>query len=149
MSVGKVCVREVAVAERSTTVREAAQLMRRFHVGNLVIVDGKGSRARPIGIVTDRDIVLSVVATGLDPAVFTLGDLAINALVTCTEDQGVFECIQQMRRHGVRRMPVVDRDGGLVGIVAVDDLVQLLAEEMGELGKLITREQAREALSKR
>jgi CBS domain-containing protein len=148
MSVGKMCVREVAVAERSTTVREAAQLMRRFHVGNLVIVDGKGSRGRPVGIVTDRDIVLSVVATGLDPAVFTVGDLAMNPLISCKEDEGVFECVQEMRRHGVRRMPVVDREGALVGIVAVDDLVQLLAEEMGELGKLITREQAREALAK-
>jgi CBS domain-containing protein len=148
MSIGKICVREVAVAERSTTVREAAQLMRRFH-DNLVIVDGAGSRARPVGIVTDRDIVLSVVATGLDPAVFTLGDLTMNALVTCKEDQGVFECIQQMRRHGIRRMPVVDGEGGLAGIVAVDDLVQLLAEEMGELGKLIVREQSREALAKR
>jgi len=149
MSIGKVCVREVAVAERSTTIREAAQLMRRFHVGNLVLMDRKGDHARPAGIITDRDIVLSVVATGLDPAVFTLGDLATSDLITCREDQGIFECIQQMRLHGVRRMPVVDRDGELVGIVSVDDLVQLLAEEMGELGKLITREQAREALSKR
>jgi len=149
MSVGKICVREVAVAERSTTVREAAQMMRKFHVGDLVVVDGKGRGARPVGIITDRDVVISVVATSLDPAVFTLGDLVTQDLVTCKEDQGVFECLQQMRLHGVRRMPVVDRDGGLVGIVSVDDLVQLFAEEMSELGKLITREQAREALSKR
>ena len=145
MAIGKLCVREVAVADRATTVRKAAQLMRQFHVGNLVVVEGRA----PVGIVTDRDIVLSVVATGLDPAVFTIGDLVTQDLATCREDTGVFECIQQMRARGVRRMPVVDRDGALVGIISVDDLVQLLAEEMNDLGKLISREQAREAVTRR
>jgi CBS domain-containing protein len=148
MAIGKVCVREVAVAGRNTTVRKAAHLMREFHVGNLVIVAENGRRV-PVGIVTDRDIVLSVVATGLDPNVFTIGDLVTQDLVTCREDQGVFECIQQMRVHGIRRMPVVDREGSLVGIVSVDDLVQLLAEELGELGKLISREQVREVQTRR
>jgi CBS domain-containing protein len=131
----------VAVANRDTTVKEAARMMRQFHVGDLVVVEGNTS---PVGIVTDRDIVLSVVATGLDPEVFTIGDLINRDLVTVQSDQGVFECIQLMRVHGVRRMPVIDHDGALVGIVSVDDLVGLLAEEMGEVGKLIVREQAHE-----
>jgi CBS domain-containing protein len=146
MPIGNVCVRDVVVAGRDTTVREAAKLMAQHHVGSLVVVrEQAGGRVVPVGIITDRDIVRTVVAEALDPAVFSLGDLGVRDLVTAREDQGVFECMQHMRVNGIRRMPVVDRDGGLVGIISVDDLIQLLAEEMGELAKLISREQVHEA----
>ncbi|MBZ5611266.1 MAG: CBS domain-containing protein [Acidobacteriia bacterium] len=146
MPVGDICVRDVVIAGRDTTVREAAKLMAKHHVGNLVVArEEAGGRVVPIGIITDRDIVRNVVAEALDPAVFALGDLGVRELVTVREDQGVFECMQHMRMNGIRRMPVVDRNGGLVGILSLDDLIQLLAEEMGELAKLVSREQAREA----
>jgi CBS domain-containing protein len=108
------------------------------------VVDGPNGRKRPTGIVTDRDIVIGVVATKLDPAVFTLGDLVTQELVTAQEDQGIAVSIQQMRSNGIRRMPIVDNKGDLVGIVTVDDLVRLLAEELQELGSAISQEQARE-----
>lgn len=149
MAIGSVCVRTVAVATPDTTIHQAARLMRQMHVGDLIVVEDSGDRRKPVGIVTDRDIVLSVVATALDPEVFTLGDLAMKELVTCREDDGVFECIQRMRLHGVRRMPVVDREGQLVGIVSTDDLIGLLAEELSEISKLIAREQAEEAQTRR
>ena len=145
MPIGEICVREVVVAPKETTVQDAAHLMRQHHVGNLLIVDRPNGDGRPIGIVTDRDITISVVATKLDPSVFTLGDLVTENLVSAREDQGVFETIQQMRLKGIRRMPVVNKDGKLVGIVSVDDVIQLLAEEMNELSKLISHEQTREA----
>jgi len=145
MPIGDVCVRDVVIARPDTTVREAARLMAKHHVGNLVVVrEETQGVVVPIGIITDRDIVRNVVAEALDASVFTLGDLGARELVTAGEDQGVFECMQQMRIKGVRRMPVVDRRGGLVGIISLDDLIQLLAEEMGELAKLIAREQAHE-----
>lgn len=145
MPIGDVCVRDVVVAGPETTVREAARLMAKQHVGNLVVVreEARG-RVVPIGIVTDRDIVRNVVAEALDARVFTLGDLGVRELVTVSEDLGIFECLQHMRLHGIRRMPVVDQYGSLVGIISLDDMIQLLAEEMGELGKLIAREQAYE-----
>ena len=149
MPIGDICVREVAVADRNTTVQDAALLMRRLHVGNLVVVHSMDGCRKPVGIITDRDIVVSVVATKLDASVFTVGDLVTQDLVTCHEEEGIFECIQHMRMRGVRRMPVLNPEGELVGIIAVDDLVQLLAEELNELGKLVGREQAREAHSKR
>jgi CBS domain-containing protein len=149
MPIGEVCVREVLVADRATTVQEAAKLMRQHHVGDLVVVDAPNGRRVPKGIVTDRDIVISVVATKLDPAVFTLGDLVTGELVTARDDQGIFEAIQLMRSSGIRRMPIVDGQGSLVGIVSVDDLIQLLGEELSELGKLISREQARETKTRR
>ena len=149
MPIGDVCIRDVVIAGKNTSVQEAALLMRRNHVGDLVITEvNPDGRQIPVGIVTDRDIVLSVIATSLDPAVYTVGDLVARDLVTVSEDQGVFESIQHMRANGVRRMPVVDRQGGLVGIISVDDVVQLLSEEMSLLAKLISREPLIEARSK-
>lgn len=145
MPIGDVCVRDVVVASPETTVREAARLMAKQHVGNVVVVKQEArGRVVPIGIVTDRDIVRNVVAEALDAALFTLGDLGARELVTVGEDVGIFECMQHMRVNGIRRMPVVDGEGGLVGIISLDDLIQLLGEEMGELGKLIAQEQAHE-----
>lgn len=149
MPVGDICIREVFIATPDTTVLEAAQLMRENHVGDLLVMDpSKGSRV-PVGIVTDRDIVVAVVAPDLDPALLTVGDVMSSELETALEDQGVFETIQQMRSAGVRRIPVVTRQGDLVGIVSIDDLIQLLAEEMTELAKLISREQRRELHARR
>ena len=150
MPIGDVCVRDVAIGSKDMTVQDAAQLMRRLHVGDVVLAEeGPKGRRVPIGIVTDRDIVVSVVATALDPAVYTLGDVVTEKLVTAQEDEGIFEALQRMRIHAVRRMPVVDREGGLVGIISVDDVIHLLSEEMSELAKLISREQLREAHAKR
>jgi len=119
MPIGDICVRDVVVTGRDTTAREAAKLMTKHHVGNLVVVrEEAGGQAVPIGIITDRDIVRNVVAEALDPATFTLGDLGARELVTAREDQGIFECMQHMRINGIRRMPVVDREGGLVGIIS-------------------------------
>jgi len=146
MPIGDVCIRDVVVVFANTTVREAARLMAENHVGSLVVVRKiPAGRAVPVGIVTDRDIVRNVVAEALDPDVFTLGDLGARELVTVREDLGIFECVQHMRVNAIRRVPVVDRDGALVGLISLDDLIQLLAEEMEEIGKLISREQMREA----
>jgi len=149
MPIGDVCIRDVVVASRETTAREAARLMSENHVGNLVVVEDIGGRKVPVGIVTDRDIVRNVVAEGLDAGLFTLGDLLARDLVTTAEDQSIYECMRQMRINGIRRMPVVDTKGSLVGIISLDDLIQLLADEMSELAKVIVREQARETVMRR
>jgi CBS domain-containing protein len=149
MSVGEICTREVVVVHRTDTIREVARLMRQYHVGDLVVVKENGRHRKPVGIITDRDIVISVVAPGLDPDVLRVSDMVAQELVTAPETQGVFETIQQMRFKGIRRLPIVGSDGTLVGIVAIDDLIQLLAEEMGELAKVIAREQAIEVKTRK
>jgi CBS domain-containing protein len=149
MPIGEICIREVIICNRSTSVLEAAQLMRRYHVGDLVIVDEIAGKRIPVGLITDRDIVLSVIAAQLDPSAVSAGDLISREVVVVREDQGVFETIEHMRAHGVRRMPVVDQQGALVGILAIDDLMELLAEELSKLPKLVSREQAQEAERKR
>lgn len=148
MPVGEVCIREVIICNRKTTITEAAQLMRRYHVGDLLVVDESDDKRTPVGIVTDRDIVLNVVAMKLDPSVVCAGDILGERILTVREDEGIFETMQRMRAGGIRRMPVIDDRGRLVGIVAIDDLIQLLAEEMNELAKLISKEQAQEVQRK-
>lgn len=144
MPIGEICNREVIVAQRETTVLEAVRLMRQHHVGDLVIVDGDDGRRVPVGIVTDRDIVLEVVAMELDASVLTAGDIMGPELATINENEGVFEAIRYMQAKGVRRLPVVSAQGALVGIVSLDDLLELLAEEMNGLAKLLAKEKARE-----
>jgi CBS domain-containing protein len=146
MSIGEFCNREVVYALRETTVVEAARLMRSHHVGSLVVVDqiGTGKR-KPVGIVTDRDIVVEVTATGLDPKTITTEDIMSSQLATVREEDTVEQTMEMMRFKGVRRLPVVDRDGGLAGIVTIDDLLELVAENLVELTRIVSREQAEEA----
>ncbi len=148
MPIGEICIREVIICDRTTGVVEAAQLMRRYHVGDLVIIEESGGKRVPVGLITDRDIVTSVVALKLDPAKVAVGDLISREVVVAREDEGVFEVIERMRTHGIRRIPVVDQAGALAGIISVDDLIELLAEELGKLPKLVSREQAQEAKRK-
>ena len=148
MAIGDICNRTVVVANREQTIREAAAVMRQEHVGDLVVVEGHG-RNTPVGILTDRDIVIGVVAQGLDTGVLTVGDVMGSNLVTAREDQGVFETIKLMRAKGIRRLPIVDARGGLVGVVTVDDVLELLAEELGTLAKAVAGEQAIEARTRK
>jgi CBS domain-containing protein len=145
MAVGEICNREVVITEKSVSVADAAQLMRTHHVGDLVVVEEKSGRRHPVGIVTDRDIVVEVVAAGVSPDTLTVGDIMGTEVATVRESEGLFAALRYMRDKGVRRMPVVDREGGLVGILTLDDLLGLLAEEMTELAKLVSHERQREA----
>lgn len=149
MPVGEICNREVVIMQAGKSALEAAQLMRQHHVGDVVVVEDRGGFRVPIGIVTDRDLVVEIVAPGLDPSAITVGDIMAPELATVTENIGVFEAIQYMRTKGVRRLPVVDGNGGLIGILAVDDLLELLADELLLLAKLVKREQKKEMASRR
>jgi len=144
MSIGEFCNREVVVVEPSCTILEAARLMRQHHVGALVIVAADAGVNRPVGVVTDRDLAVEVMAAGLDPEEVLVGEVVTEALYSVRESEGVFETMRLMRDHGVRRLPVVDDSGGLQGIFTTDDLLALLAEEMNELSRLIVHEQAKE-----
>lgn len=135
MRIGEYCVRDVIVAAPATTVQEAAALMRRHHVGSIVVVQGANV---PKGIVTDRDIVVEVVAKGRNSTAWTLQDIMGPQLVTVRESDSLIDTIRTMRERRVRRAPVVDGAGALAGIVAIDDLIEVLAEEMRDLARLVS-----------
>ncbi len=145
MAIGEFCNREVVFATREMSLPEAAQLMRKHHVGDLVVVDDVDGKRVPVGIVTDRDMVIEVIAQSLSLDEFSVGDIMSPQLVSVQEKEGVFETIRLMRAKGVRRIPVINQEGGLAGIVSADDILDLLAEEMAELAKVAPREQEREA----
>jgi predicted transcriptional regulator len=148
MAVGEICNREVVMTEKSVSVVDAAQLMRTHHVGDLVVVEEKAGRKHPVGIVTDRDIVVEVVAAGVNPEALKVGDIMGLEVATVRDSEGLFEALRYMRDKGVRRMPVVDASGALIGILTLDDLLSLLAEEMTELAKLVSHERQREAAAR-
>ncbi len=149
MAIGEICTREVVIAQRDISVKAAAQLMREYHVGCVVLVEERGGKRRPVGLLTDRDIVVAVTALGLDPEPIRAGDVASPELVELREDAGVADAVAAMRQKGVRRLPVVDADGALVGIVAADDILELLAEEMQGLAAMVSREHRRESAQRR
>lgn len=144
MKTGEICNREVVFIERAASIAEAARLMREHHVGDLVVVEEKNGRRAPVGIVTDRDLVLEVIAEGVNQNDVAVGDVMSYELVTANEDDDLFDTLKHMRTKGVRRLPVVDRRGDLVGIVTVDDLLDLLAEQVSDLARIVQREQTRE-----
>lgn len=144
MNISDICTAETISCTRDETVQSAAYLMRKHHVGDLVVVDRIDDDAIPVGIVTDRDIVVSVIALGLDPASLLVGDIMTDDLLTCREDDDVYQTIEHMRLRGIRRVPVVNHSGSLAGIVSADDLLEFLAEEMGDLSRISGSQQAHE-----
>jgi signal-transduction protein with cAMP-binding, CBS, and nucleotidyltransferase domain len=148
MSIGEFCTREVVITERDTGIVELAQLMRTHHVGDVVVVEKQGDLVVPVGIVTDRDIVMELIAAQVDLDSVTTGDVMSPELATAGEKEGIWDTLQRMRSKGVRRLPVVNEDGGLEGILTVDDLIDLLAEELALLAKIADRGQALEEVKR-
>jgi CBS domain-containing protein len=144
MNVGEICNREVVVCYRGTPLVEAARLMREHHVGSLVVVVDRLSERVPVGIVTDRDITVAVIAKGLDPKALTVGDVISEELLSLREQDGLVDALRIMRGRGIRRLPVLTRSGALAGIISLDDVLELLAEQLDDLVGIVGRERARE-----
>ena len=144
MKVGEFATTGVITADSSHTVAQAAKLMRDHHVGDLVLHEPGDRTAQPIGIVTDRDLVVGVIGLGLDPSVFTLGDILQTPLHTAAEDEDVDVVISRMRVLGIRRVPVVDAHGHLTGIFTMDDYLRYLGRQLQSLTDLVQNERTRE-----
>jgi len=134
--------RTVVIARPDEPIVAAARRMREMHVGTLVVVDESAEVRRPIGIVTDRDLLFAF--AGADPREILdlrLESVMSTELVAAREREPVHEALDRMREHGVRRLPVVDDNGILVGILAHDDLVEWVGEQLGELARVVATEQ--------
>jgi len=140
MRIGEICTREVLYCGRDAGVLEVAQLMRNHHVGDLIVAETRDGRLEPVGIVTDRDLVVKVLAEGVAPDVLTAGDLMTRNVVTAEESESVYEAIARMRAEGVRRLPVVDANGTLVGVLSADDVTEFLAEELTGVARIGPRQ---------
>jgi CBS domain-containing protein len=137
MSVGRICQREVDFAEHGESTFQAAERMRQRSVGALVVVD---AYRRPIGIVTDRDLATRVIAGCRDPATTTVAEIMTHKPKTVSEETAIELALSLMKGGSFRRLPVVDSDDRLVGLVTLDDVLMLFCEEFSTIGSLLKRE---------
>ncbi len=144
MMIGEICTRDVVMIAKDAAVVEAACLMRQHHVGAVLVTVVREGLAVPVGILTDRDLVVEVLARDVDPQTVTVGDIMSAELLTAGAADSLWDTLQRMRQYGARRVPVVDAGGGLQGIVTMDDVLELLAEELNVLARLISHERHRE-----
>jgi CBS domain-containing protein len=140
MTVGEICNREVVIMSRRESLLDAARLMREQHVGDVVLVDEKAGKRIPVGIISDRDVVVEALAREIPLEAITVGDVMSNRLLIAQEDDGFLETIKRMRTRGVRRVPVVDETGVLVGILTLDDFLEIVSEQLADLVGLLTTE---------
>lgn len=143
MGIGSISRKKVITVDRLASVEAAAEAMRNHHVGDVVVVGAENLRV-PVGILTDRDIVVNIVAEGVKPGETPVWSVMSNPVVLLREDEGFIEALDKMSARGVRRAPVVDAHGNLCGVISVDDLVLLLARELAKIGAVIRHGQATE-----
>ena len=147
MEVGTICQRLVFTIRRSDDVSRVAQLMREKHIGYLVVVE-LNPLARPVGVLTDRDIVVGVIARGVDPKAVCVGDIMTVNPITARESDSVEAALQKMRDFAVRRLPVVNDRRELVGILSIDDLLQVIAGDAQQVVNAIHKERQIEGVKR-
>lgn len=144
MLIGEACNREVVVMTPEESVLEAARLMRDQHVGSIVVADKPDGERCPLGVLTDRDVVIEIVAREVNPDDVTVRDALTGELTTLNERDGLLDGLRRMRDKGVRRAPVINDHGGLVGIITLDDILELVAEQVMDIASLVNRGQRKE-----
>jgi len=149
MNVGSICNRRVVTANPQLDIQAAAELMREEHIGFLVVVpqEPRGPQP-PLGVLTDRDIIVSVVAKRADPASLKVGDVMSMQPVVVGENDAVDLALKTMRRAGVRRLPVVNSRGEIVGVLSFDDLLEFVAREMESLSGAVRNERQIEGVTR-
>jgi CBS domain-containing protein len=133
MSILDICQDEVIFTGGDSTVEDAASLMKSYNIGALIVTENN----EPVGIITDRDIVVNVVAEGDDASAVKIKEVMSDNLLVVSFDEGIYETIEKMKARNVRRAPVIDAFGKLIGIVSVDDLIPYLISEGNSISSLI------------
>jgi CBS domain-containing protein len=144
MSIERICIRDVDTAEPHETINVIAQRMHQRAVGSLIVVDDAN---HPIGIVTDRDLMERVLSRGLDSTQTVVRDVMSTGLKTINSRSPIEAALSIMRNGRFRRVPVVNEERELVGMVALDDILMLLASEFTQIGRLIEQERPRNVIT--
>ena len=145
MSAGELCNRTVYIIRANESVFEAARLMKKHHVGCLVVVEERGTDRVPIALVTDRDLVVKGMADARsDLATIQVSQVMSEGVTTARDTENMYDVRKKMRARGVRRIPVVDAEDRLQGIIAFDDMVDWMAQDLADLARLVSGEQGRE-----
>jgi len=136
MSVFSCCQTNVMTVSPEDTAYDAANIMEEWNVGSVIVKENE----RPVGIVTDRDLVVRVITTRKIPEETSIREIMTRDPVIVKGDTGLYEAMEQIKGKGIRRLPVVDSDGRLQGIITVDDLIRLLAAEMNCISGILDKE---------
>ena len=144
MSVGNICNENVITISKDGSIQKAVSLMRENHVGDVIVVESRNAISVPVGILTDRDIVIEMLAKGVPLDAVTVGDVMSFDLEVANSEDDISTTIERMRKKGIRRMPVVNLRGGLVGILSLDDLLEYVADQLKELADLVSKERKHE-----
>lgn len=149
MKAGILCNPKVFCAHRDESIVTAARRMREHHVGSLIVVDGDDAHQVPSGMLTDRDIVVGVIAHDheLLPRLL-VGDIMSKKPIVATADEEVSDVLKTMRRNAIRRVPVVDASGLLLGILSLDDVMDHLANQLRTMAETVTWQPQRERQSR-
>jgi CBS domain-containing protein len=145
MTVGRICTRVVAVARRGEPLAAAAQRMLDQHVGSLVVVDDHGGGAFPVGIVTDRDVLRAQLHRDADLNLLNVGDALSSDPLVVRDSDTLAAAIDALQARGVRRAPVIDDSGALVGLLALDDALAALAAQLAQVARLVGHQRQAEA----
>ena len=140
MSVGNYCERELALLTRDASLQDAAMMMRNHHVGEVIVVDKPDGRNMPVGVVTDRDLVIEIMALDVDVEQINVGHIMSLELVTVPEEHSLSDTLDIMQQHGVRRLPVVDSNGMLSGLIDMEIILKVLCQDLGKMLALINTE---------
>jgi CBS domain-containing protein len=141
MKAGELCVRDVVTATIDEPVIEAARRMASLHVGDVVVIRDEGGVARPVGIVTDRDLVVKLLADrARDLRRTTIADVMRSELVVAFEDDDVETVVAKMRAHAIRRIPIVDARGGLQGVITIDDVIGWMRDQIETTTRALERQ---------
>jgi CBS domain-containing protein len=145
MNVGRICNRHVVQTTPTERILAAARRMRDEHVGDLVVVDEVRGKLIPVGMLTDRDIVVGIVARDVEHlATLDVGDVLNREVLTAEESEDVRAVLDRMAQNGVRRMPVVDDGGTLVGIFSLDDWLGTVSQDFHCALRILDRERREE-----
>lgn len=136
MTIYTVCQTNVVSVSPHTTIAFVADLMKQKRIGCVIVTEDH----KPVGIVTDRDLALRVDLTNTETGIHEIATIMTTDVSTIRKDTGIFEAVQVMKSSRVRRLPVIDMGGRLVGLITVDDIVRLLARELGEIARVIGNE---------
>lgn len=136
MIVADYCRRDVVIIDQNQSPLDAAVAMRECNSGDVVVVKKEDEKAVPIGVVTDRDITIEIVAEKIDPQEVAVKDIIIKPLVTVRESDDLSKCIKLMKQRAVRRLPVIDEQDKLVGIISVDDVIEVLSGHINDFALL-------------
>ncbi len=137
MGLVKCCREQVVTVSLDTPAVDVARIMGEKNVGSVVVISGDN---RPAGILTDRDLTVRVMAQEKNPGRVRAEEIMTKDVITFQDSMGIYEAIRKMTDEGIRRMPVVDDAGKMIGIVTMDDMIRMLGEEMATIAKNIEKQ---------